>query len=125
MAHFTGQEAGRRGSLVPQEQNMDPINIANLIAGAGVVVLSLYTFYTRKMQRAVFRQLELANQHTDLLRLQIAASSELAKLSQRQAAEVAHQTRLSFMPVFVAEIVQEHQEPRPGLSDFGYRFRLT
>ena len=104
---------------------MDPINIANLIAGAGVVVLSLYTYYTRKMQRGMLRQLEFANQQTELLRLEIAASSELAKLSQRQAAEVAHQTRLSFMPVFVAEIVQEHQEPRPGLSDFGYRFRLT
>ena len=104
---------------------MDPINIANMIAGAGVVVLSLYTYYTREMQRAVSRQLELASQQTDLLRLQIAASSELAKLSQMHAAELAHQTRLSFMPVFVAEIVQEHHEPRPGLSDFGYRFRLT
>ena len=104
---------------------MDPINIANMIGGAGVVVLSLYTYYTRKLQRDVSRQLELANQQTDLLRLQIAASSELAELSQMQAAEVAHQTRLSFMPVFVAEIVQEHHEPRPGLSDFGYRFKLT
>jgi hypothetical protein len=104
---------------------MDPINVANMIGGAGVVVLSLYTYYTRKMQRAVSRQLELANQQTDLLRLQNAASSDLVKLSQMQAAEVAHQTRLTFMPVFVAEIVQEHHEPRPGLSDFGYRFKLT
>ena len=104
---------------------MDPINVANIIGGAGVVVLSLYTYYTRKMQLIVSRQLELANQQTDLLRLEIAASSELVKLSQMQALEVAHQTRLTFMPVFAAEIVQEHHQPRPGLSDFGYRFNLS
>jgi hypothetical protein len=73
----------------------------------------------------VTKQFEAATQQTELMRQQIAASFEMVTLAQRQAAEVAHQTRLAFMPVFVAEIVQEHHEPRPGLSDFGYRFSLT
>jgi len=104
---------------------MDPITVAIMIAGAGVIVLLLYTYYTRKLQQVVTRQLDSASQQQDLLRLQIAASSELIKLSQVQAAQLAHQTRLTFMPVFVVEIVQQHHEPRPGHSDFGYRFRLT
>jgi len=114
-----------RAYLVSEEQNMDPIIIANIIAGVGVIVLSLYLYYTRKMQQAVATQLESANQLQDLLRLQIAASSEIVRLSQIQTAELAHQSRLTFMPVFVVDIVQQHHEARPGLSDFGYRFRLA
>src|SRR5262249_42527810 len=111
--------------LLAQEQNMDPINVANIIAGVGVAVLALYMYYTRKIQQAVTKQLELASQQAELVRLQIAASSELARLSEAQGAEAAHQTRLTFMPVFVVDIVQQHHEPRPGASDFGYKFRLT
>jgi hypothetical protein len=96
-----------------------------IIAGAGVAVLAFYTYHAWKMQLAVTRQIEAAGEQTQLLQRQIAASSELVNLTEKRAAELAHQTRLTFLPVFVVEIVQEHHEARPGLSDFGYRFKLT
>jgi hypothetical protein len=104
---------------------MDNTTVATIIAAAGVVVLSFYTYYTWKMQRAVTRHIEAGNQRAQLLLRHIAASTELVNFTRKGASELAHQARLRFVPIFVVEIVQEHHEPRPGLSDFGYRFKLT
>lgn len=109
-----------------------------IIGGIAVVVYILtliriyvYTNETRKMQQAVTKQAEAANRQIVLLtdqidvsHRQLAEMGEQSKIYRSQADELIHQTRLSFMPAFIAEIVQDKRYAQ-GITDFGYRLVLT
>jgi hypothetical protein len=89
-----------------QSRNMETKDIWTLIiSGIGLlvsiatlVVVWIYTYETKKMQRAVTKQSE----------------------------ELSHQIRVSIMPTLLAELTRVQPDPNAeGFHDLGFRLRLT